>query len=963
MNKKLLLSALVFFVLVSCATSSWAQKGMIRGSVIDNATGESLIGVTVQVENTTLGTVSDIEGKFELKLEPGTYVFKVTYVSYASVTIEAIQVTADKVTFLDNIRLSEDVTSLQEVVVTASAIRDSEEGLLTAKMKSANLTDGISAANFKKIGDSDAAAAIKRVPGVSVEGGKYVFVRGLGDRYSKSTMNGVDIPGLDPDRNTVQMDLFPTSLIDNIIVFKSFTADLPGDFTGGVVNIETKEFPEEKTFNIGVSLGYNPSMHFNKNYLTYNGGKTDFLGFDDGTRDIPTGNSTSFPGYTDVVGNIDSDEGREFRSILESFNPTLGAMKKQSFMDYGMSVGLGNQFAREKSTLGYNFALSYSNTTEYYEDAEYSRYGKGASNEFELNRREFQKGDFGINNVSLSGLAGIAIKRELAKYKLTFLHTQNGESKAGLFTFINSDLGAEFTAIQHNLEFSERGLTNILLNGIHYSNDKQWNINWKISPTLSRITDPDIRYTRYRDDDGVLSIGTESGVPERIWRFLEEDNVAAKVDVTKNHQLMQRDAKIKFGGAYLFKTRNYEIKSFQIIPTGVPLTGDPNELFLEENLWGLPFDPSGVNGTRYAASFVPVNSNKFDSNSENIAVYVSDEFNFFEKFKTILGVRFENYTQYYTGINQDGIQLKEEKVLDDLDFFPSINLIYSVTETQNLRFSFSKTVARPSFKEASFAQILDPITGRTFIGGFSKDEDPVDGVIWDGNLTATRIQNFDLRWETFQKGGQTISASVFYKDFERPIEIVQYVQAPNNFQPRNVGDGQVFGVEFEIRRGFGFISSNLENLSFTTNVTVTESRIKMSSTEFNSRTNSARDGENIKDTRDMAGQAPYIINAGLSYKTGNSGVEAGLFYNVQGETLTYVGIADKPDVYSVPFHSLNFNANKSFGKDDQMQLGLNVTNILNSNRKQVFKSFKAEDQIFSNLSPRTNIGLKFSYKF
>src|SRR5690606_10803398 len=410
---------------------------------------------------------------------------------------------------------------LQEVVVTAQAIRTSEEALLTVKRKSANLLDGISSANFRKIGDSDAASAVKRVPGVSVEGGKYVFVRGLGDRYTKSTLNGVDVPGLDPDRNTIQMDMFPTSIVDNIVVLKSFTSDLPGDFTGGIVNIDTKDFPEEKTFNISGSLGYNPAMHFNSDYLTYEGGKTDFLGFDDGTRDIPTARSTSIPLYTDVVGNVDSEEGRQFRSIMEGFNPTLAAMKERSFMDYSLGFNFGNQFTKGRNTLGYTFSLSYANSTEYYEDAVYGRYGKGNSNDTELGVREYQQGDFGVNNVALSGIAGLALKRDHSKYKINLLHVQNGETRAGIFDYENSDLGANFQATQHNLEYSQRSLTNLLLNGNHYSGDHRWHIEWKLSPTRSRIEDPDIRYTRYRIDGNNLSIGTESGYPERIWRFLE----------------------------------------------------------------------------------------------------------------------------------------------------------------------------------------------------------------------------------------------------------------------------------------------------------------------------------------------------------------------------------------------------------------------------------------------------------
>src|SRR5690606_20767080 len=460
---------------------------------------------------------------------------------------------------------------------------------------------------------------------------------------------------------------------------------------------------------------------------------------DDGTREIPTARSTSIPLYTDVVGNVDSEEGRQFRSIMEGFNPTLAAMKERSFMDYSLGFNFGNQFTKGRNTLGYTFSLSYANSTEYYEDAVYGRYGKGNSNDTELGVREYQQGDFGVNNVALSGIAGLALKREHSKYKINLLHVQNGETRAGIFDYENSDLGANFQATQHNLEYSQRSLTNVLLNGNHFSGDNRWHIEWKLSPTRSRIEDPDIRYTRYRIDGNNVSIGTESGYPERIWRFLEEDNLAGKADVNRDFTFLTRPAKLKFGTGYVFKQREYEIQNFQIIPQGVTLTGDPNELFLSENLW--PTNPSGSRGTRYAPLFIPNNPNEFLANSANMALYVSGEFNLSDKLKSILGVRAENFEQRYTGVNQQGLALDDEKVIDDMDFFPSVNLIYALTETQNLRFSYSKTIARPSFKEASYAEILDPLTGRTFIGSFFPDVSPTGEVIWNGNLTATRIED------------------------------------------------------------------------------------------------------------------------------------------------------------------------------------------------------------------------------
>lgn len=951
--------SLTTFFLLALPYVLFAQTGIIRGTVSDGATGEPLVGVTVQVEGTTTGTITDFDGKFELTVAEGTHTLAVSYVSFSPTRIEDTRVGAGTVTVLDNIRLGEHVGELQEVVVTAEAIRTSEEALLTVKRRSANLLDGISAANFRKIGDSDAASAVKRVPGVSIEGGRYVFVRGLGDRYTKSTLNGMDVPGLDPDRNTLQMDLFPTSIIDNIVILKSFTADLPGDFTGGIVDINTRDFPGDKTIALSVGLGYNPSMHFNSNYLTYEGGKTDFLGFDDGTRSIPTGMRTDIPVYTDVVGRPDSDAGSAFRQILEGFNPTLAAVRATSSMDYSVGLGIGNQVGRGNNTWGYTLALSYANTTEYYDDAVYGRYGKGTTNENELQAREHQVGEYGSNSVMLSGIAGLALKRAQAKYRLNLLHIQNGDSRAGIFQYENSDLGANFQAVQHNLEYNQRALTNLILVGDHYLNENRWHVSWKLSPTRSAIEDPDIRYTRYRVDGENLSIGTESGYPERIWRHLEEVSLSGKVDVTHERPVFGKTAKIRFGSMYTTKQREYEIQNFQIIPQGVTLTGDPNELMRSENLW--PTNAAGTRGTRYAPLFIPTNPNAFESGSVTVAGYVSAELNIGNRLRTIVGVRAEQFEMRYTGENQQGLALNDEKVLDDLDFFPSLNVIYSISELQNVRFSYARTVARTSFKEASYAEILDPLTGRTFIGSFFKDVAPSGDVIWDGNLKATHIDNLDLRWEVFPASGQTLAVSGFYKRFVNPIEMVQYVQAPNNFQPRNVGEGTVYGLELEARQRLSFLSPLLDNFSVNANVTVANSRVDMSTTEYNSRVRNALENEIISVRRSMAGQAPYIVNAGLSYTGKANGLEAGLYYNVQGETLTYVGIADKPDVYSVPFHSLNFNATKYLGKDERLQVGVGVANLLGAQRKYVFQSFQAADQVFSQLSPGTSFSVKVGY--
>jgi hypothetical protein len=416
-----------------------------------------------------------------------------------------------------------------------------------------------------------------------------------------------------------------------------------------------------------------------------------------------------------------------------------------------------------------------------------------------------------------------------------------------------------------------------------------------------------------------------------------------------------------------WKERDFNIQSFALNIRNVPLTGNPDELFYPENLW--PLNGDVTSGTTYDANFIPVNPNQFNSNAIYSGAYVSTILSPIKNFKAILGLRTEYYSQRYTGQDQLGTNvLNNEVVLQEVDLFPSLNFVYSVTEKQNLRLSATKTIARPSFKELSYAEIYDPITGRTFIGGLFRDANDGAGIeYWDGNLQSTDIYNFDLRWEIFYGVGQTVSISAFYKFFNNPIEIVQFATQSGSFQPRNVGDGRVAGTEIEVRQGFGFIKESWSALGVVTNITITESRIDLSLTEYLSRVDNARTGQVVNTFRDMAGQAPLVINAGLAYSGGEKGFwknfEAGVYYNVQGRTLLYAGIVDRPDIYTVPFHSLNMNINKSFGEDKKTSVGLKVSNLLNDYREEVYQSFNADDQYFTRLGIGTTIQLKLTHNF
>ncbi|GAB3329714.1 TonB-dependent receptor [Marivirga atlantica] len=968
---KILLQVIILFFGVSL--NAFAQKGTIRGTVTDAANGEPLFGVNAVIAGTTTGAVTDFDGKFQINVEPGTYTLQISFVTYQKITIEGVEVKEGGVNIIDNISMKEDVAQLGEVVVTAKAIRTTEAALLTVKRKSTNLMDGISSASFRKIGDSDAGEAVKRVTGVSVEGGKYVYVRGLGDRYTKTMLNGVDIPGLDPDRNSLQIDIFPTNLIDNMVVLKSAVAEMPADFTGGVVNIETKDFPEEKILDVSLGVSFNPSMHFNDNYLDYEGSSTDWLGFDNGSRDLPNPDLARSIGQEYPAPTSPDFSNEEVFDYNNSFDQTLGASQATSFMDYNFGLTSGNQFVLPNDyKIGYIFSGSYKSTTTFYDDIIYGEYQKpgGSEERTELITANVQTGQQASKNILLGGLAGLALKTPNSKYRFTAMHLQNGESTAAQFA-INDDPEdlaqgkSGFGATSDNIAYSERSLTNYLLNGEHHSSDNAWTIDWKVSPTFSNIQDPDFRKAAFSLDQGEPTLAAgQAGLPYRIWRYLDEINVVGKVDVTHSFELFNDNSKLKFGGSYVYKERDFEILGYtlQFFGGQPDWSGDPNEILADENLY-----PNDGNGFLNTINTKP-NSNAYNSTVDNIAGYTSFEFNPISTLKVVAGLRAENYVQRHTGRDtnfaqgnvEEGKNLEDEKVLDNLNLFPSLNTILNLTERQNLRFSYFKTIARPSFKELSFAQIIDPISNRIFNGGLFVYEGE-----WDGNLRSTLVDNIDLRWELFLDRDELISASVFYKGFSDPIELVRIRTqlTSNEYQVRNLGDSRAYGAEIEFRKSLGFISPGLENFSVNGNYTYTKSLLQMSETEYQSRLDYEKPGENIDETRPMAGQAPYVINAGIIYDDIDKSFDAGIFYNVQGPTLVVVGGSLFPDVYTEPFHSVNFNLNKRFGANEQFSLNVSVNNILGDVREEFYKAYESSDQYFNRRDPGTSFGVGFGYSF
>jgi len=933
----------------------FSQSSGIKGNIIDGSNKEPLIGVTIVVEGTQTGNITDYDGNFFLELLPGVYNIKILYLSYKDVILSDVIVNQDEIVNVGTISMIESSEVLEEVVVTADVNRSSDANIFLLKRKSAGLLDGISSSLFSKIGDSNVSSAVKRVSGVSVEGGKYVYVRGIGDRYTSVTLNGIEIPALDPDLNSIQIDIFPTNIVDNITISKTGLSENKAEFGGGLVNIETKDFPNKNDFSISVGGSYNPLMSMNKNFLTYNGGSLDWLGMDDGTRSLPSGYDKKI-----IPSPISGHSKKEIKEYITQFSPTLGVDRRMSNPNYNFGLSNGNSFNIGRSKLGYILSLSYNREYRYYGGVEYGEYLNSIDpDNFDLIYATRYKGDLGEDHVLLNGLLGVSYGNDKHKIRLVLNHIQNGISRAGKFEIDNNGEAvgqSGYYAISDNLEYTERRLSNLLINGVH-NIGRGFKIDWRISPTISSVSDPDIRKTAFTITEVDTSfIAGAGGNPSRIWRDLSELNLNYKIDVNKEYRLFNNESILKFGGYQVNKNRDYEILSYDIQFFGAQpdFNGEPNNVLREENIY-----PNGK--LYYSSGNNDPNPNQYNSKISLSSFYISNEFKFFNKLRLSAGVRGEYFKQWHTGRDVEysnfgvGNNLDDELVLNSFDIFPSVNFVYSLNNN-NFRLSYYNTISRPTFKELSFAQIIDPMTNRIYNGGLYRYSD------WDGNLSETRLNNVDVRWELFMDKTQLISITGFYKRFNDAIELVRIPEQQTNieYQPRNVGDGNLIGIELEIVKSLDIIHNKLSNYKVIGNLTLIESSIRMSETEIRTRNNFIKTGQKIGEYREMAGQAPYIVNLGLLYNNETTSTSLGVFYNVKGESLQIVGGGIFPDVYTKPFHSLNLNLSQSF-LNKKLSISFGVNNILNQTNLEVYRGYKTNEGIFTKRVPGVEYGIGVRY--
>lgn len=963
------------FVLLLVTATALAQKGAISGTVYDED-GFPMLGANVVIQGTSTGAQTDfIEGKYQFQVDPGTYTVVATYVGYAEQVLDGVEVKPNETTLLD-ITFTEDegIELALDVTVTAQALERGEVAVMKLRQNSDKVQDVISSQEIQRLGAGTAAAALTKVTGTTVVDGKYVYVRGLGDRYSATTLNGLRLPSVDPYRNSAQLDLIPTTVLDNIVASKTFTPDLPGDFTGGSVNIKIKALPERFTWGVSASGAYNSLSNLRNDFLTFNGGKKIGLGYNDGTLDGPAVLTDPNFNRADVLSsNADRRARRDpalaagVEQAANEFGNAFDLGNKSTGLDYSISGNIGNQFNIGTMPVGFFATATYGR--------DYSQYTNGIRGNFENPggstgslQQLFNLSDSkSVESGKLGGMVGLTFRPTPANnISLYTLYSHQGYLEGRVLEGSNQKKGAAGTADNfyrsQAATFMERELINYVVQGDHtlttLGNTK---VEWSANYVDSKQNEPDLRFAEYiQQEDRFIIDPSQFSRPSRFFRDLNDDTYQGSLDITV--PVLQRKSRgnaLKFGGTFSTKSRDFS-----------------ETIYAYENDRGLSFSEAGGD---FGVYFGPANLGVLEdqvTDRNTIGVYIFDNSNlansytgtydiaagygmmtyeFGPRLKAIFGLRAENThilvesavvpNEYARSedlgrpVDQDRIEDNTARI-DTLSLMPALNLVYKLGENTNLRGSFTQTVARPNMRE------IAPFGAFGFLG-----EPPVFG---NPDLQLTSVDNYDLRYELFPNAGEVLALSAFYKRFRNPIVTTFRISGDQQFTWTNSESADLYGLELEARKSLGFLGDKFQNFTLSTNLAVIQSRQFIDAQEV---ANGRDVDPNFSAERPFNGQSPFVANANLSYATPASGWDAMVAYNYFGDRLQSIGAVGTPDIYERGRGQLDLSVSKQI---ENFKFSLRARNLLNP-AFESFSEFDGQTYIFQSYERGQEISFGVSF--
>jgi outer membrane receptor protein involved in Fe transport len=874
----------------------WAaeQTGAIAGEVLDATTKEGVVGASVVLEGTTTGSPTDGFGRFTIKnLPPGTYNLLVTSIGYAPRKITGVVVKEGTVANV-NAALTEEVDELEGVVVTAARQTNTDLALLASMKGNLQVVSGISAQMISKSQDRDAAQVIRRVPGITITDNRFINVRGLGSRYNTVMLNGVFAPGTELESRAFSFDVIPSSLLDQMMVYKSGGAENPGEFGGAVVKIATRNFVDENFTTFTISGGLRSNTTFQE-FVQAQGGGLDFLGVDDGTRALPGG----FPAD---LKSLEYQRG-ELISQTQKFNNSWGVNTSSAMPDLRARLDVGKRFQLGSVRVSNLNSLSYSNTNEF---NRFSRFRYGDYQEDRTSIQRFAYTDMRYeNSVRVGAISNWAFNFSPA-FKLDFrnFYTHSGTNQTtqreGLNNFINREERGE------SYRYAMRSILSSQLQGSHYFRNDQTRLSWVTGLNYSRRNEPDWKRSRaFREvgseQDFDVVVTSTPTVQNASRFFLRFDEIAATNGVDVEHDFGAEGKGVQLKAGYLFE---YKQRDFAARTLGYRML---NESEFDRSILSLPLDQIFSPENMRSPNGLALGENtkltdQYKASNLYTAGYVSGVVPVSEKLKLISGLRVEyNRQQLKTGLNDPNLQVDNPLTV----LLPSANLTYNFTDKMLLRAAYYRTVNRPEFRE------LAPF----FFYDFDFDAD-ISGNV---QLQTATINNFDLRWELYPGSSEVINVGLFYKDFTNAIEAVNAVGTSNPlFFYLNSKSAYSTGVEVELRKSLAFLTSSplLSNMAVLVNAALIKSEIDTESNLINSY------------RRPLQGQSPYIVNAGLYYEDEERGLEISALYNVYGKRIFLAGNNERPTIWEMPRHVLDLTFSKQF--TNRVALKAGVSDLLNA---------------------------------
>ncbi len=843
--------------------------GRISGRVVDARTGAGVNDVGIQVvgampDSTSSGAMTGVDGRYSLpRIRAGTVTLHLRRLGYQAKTVTGVLVPAGGA-IEQNVTLDAATVQLQTTVVSAAAERGTVSAALDRQRTATGIVNAVTAEQIQRSSDGDAAQAVQRVSGVTVQDGRYVFVRGLGERYTTTSLNGARMPSPEPERKVVPLDLFPAGLLQTITTSKTFTPDQPGDFSGATVDIRTREFPATRQLTYSMSTGLNTAVGRHEVLFAPSVGGEWFA---------MAGAGRQLPNVARVAGDLTNSSRAERNEIINSFRNVWRADSRGGRPIGAFSASLGGNDPILGQRIGYLVSGTYSYNQEIRADESRSlvRPTSDPSVLAEYNRFD---GTTGRAAALWGGLANFStLLGTRTRLSLNNTYSRTADNDARVERGMYEDFGIPLEV--QRLDYVERSVLSSQLAGEHTFG--RHGLTW--AGSVARVTrdQPDRSELVYEipqfpaGGDRLLWLNTHAEGAVRTFAELDEQAYEGSANYRLELGPAARQLVFRMGGLARKVDRDADSRSFRIT---APIFEDADRALPPEELFGGRFSSPGSRTFELGSLAV---GGSYQASDELVAGYAMMDAGLGARLRLIGGARVERSDVRVDAASTLGDPSTSHRIFTDV--LPSLALNIRPTESQNIRISASRTLARPEYRE------LAAIRGRDVIGGLDVRGNP--------NLVRTLIDNADIRWEWYPAAGEVLSIGVFAKRFDQPIErvfrasgvapIVTFVNAES---------AEDYGLELEARKGLGFLASALDLFTVFTNVTLMQSEINLGASEAAA--------ANTRQNRPMVAQAPYVVNVGLAYASRGGSTSATLLYNRVGERIVYASAIPLPDVKEMP---------------------------------------------------------------